>query len=129
MVRASRIVMTSQRFTDARSGALTAIKMAHTIVWAFFAGCVVAIPLASWRGEHRAAAWLVAIVFVEVSVLVLNGMRCPLTSFAARHTMDRRENFDIYLPLWLAKHNKSIFGALYIGGTAFALVHWLRTAI
>ena len=25
-------------------------------------------------------------------------------------------NFDIYLPLWLARHNKRVFGALYVGG-------------
>lgn len=111
-----------------RSFALTAIKAAHTLIWALFGGCIVAIPLASWRGEHRAAAWLAAIVFMEVAVLGLNGMRCPLTGWAARFTTDRRDNFDIYLPLWLARYNKSIFGALYIAGTAFALVRWLPTS-
>jgi hypothetical protein len=114
--------------TVPRSAALKAIKGAHTIVWAFFAACILAIPLASWRGEHRAAAWLAAIVFGEVSVLVLNRWRCPLTSIAARYTADRRANFDIYLPEWLAKHNKSIFGTLYFAGIVFALAHWMRTA-
>jgi hypothetical protein len=120
--------MQSQRPAEASRGPLTAIRVAHTVVWALFAGCIVAIPLASLQGEHRAAVLFAAIVFVEVSILVLNGMRCPLTSLAARYTKDRRENFDIYLPLWLAKHNKSIFGALYIAGAAFALVRWLLTA-
>ena len=49
-------------------------------------------------------------------------MRGPLTAWAARYTTDRRDNFDIYLPLWLARHNKSIFGALYVAGAVFALV-------
>jgi hypothetical protein len=120
--------MKAQDSTSPPSGALTAIRTAHTVVWAFFAGCIVAIPVASWRGEHRAAAWLIAIVFVEVCILLLNGMRCPLTSVAARHTADRRENFDIYLPLWLAKHNKSIFGTLYVAGAIYALARWLHTA-
>ena len=109
-------------------GTLTAIKTAHTLVWAFFAGCIIAIPAASWMGEHRAAGWLTAIVFVEVAILGLNKMRCPLTGWAARYTADRQDNFDIYLPLWLARYNKSIFGALYVAGAAFALVRWLRAS-
>jgi polyferredoxin len=112
--------------TEVRSARLKAIKVAHTVVWAFFAGCIVAIPLASWGGMHRTAAWLAAIVFVEVVILGVNAWSCPLTSLAARYTNDRRENFDIYLPLWLARHNKLIFGSLYLAGVAFALVRWAR---
>ncbi len=105
---------------------LTAIRILHTVVWAFFAACIVAIPLAAWHGKFRVAAWCSAIVLVEVLVLLCNRWRCPLTSVAARHTADRRDNFDIYLPLWLARHNKQVFGVLYVGGMAFALVLWLR---
>ncbi len=107
---------------------LVAIKLLHTIVWAIFAGCIVAIPVASWLGNHRAAAWLSMIVAGEVLVLVVNRMRCPLTAVAARYTDDRRDNFDIYLPEWLARHNKLIFGLLYVGGLLFALFNWLRAA-
>ena len=113
---------------EVNSGALTAIRTVHTIVWAFFAACIVAIPLASWRGDDRAAAWLAAIVAVEVAVLALNRWSCPLTSVAARYTDDRRENFDIYLPLWLARHNKLVFGGLYVAGVAFAIARWAGTA-
>ena len=112
---------------DARDSVavLRAVKVLHTIAWAFFAGCIIAIPVESWRGNDAAAAWLSAIVLVEVLVLVFNRWRCPLTAVAARYTNDRRDNFDIYLPQWLARHNKIIFGALYIAGLAFALVQWL----
>ncbi|MEQ1519629.1 MAG: hypothetical protein ABL931_24405 [Usitatibacteraceae bacterium] len=96
----------------------------HTVVWAIFAGCIVAIPVASIYGEHRVAAWLAAIVAGEVAVLVLNNMRCPLTGIAARFTEDRRDNFDIYLPEWLARHNKLIFGWLYVAGLVFAFLRW-----
>ncbi len=98
---------------------LRAIKLAHTIVWAFFAGSILAIPVLAWLGRLRAAAVLIAIVAVEVVILVLNGMRCPLTGVAARYTNDRRDNFDIYLPEWLARHNTLIFGALYVAGVLF----------
>lgn len=45
---------------------------------------------------------------------------------AARYTDDRRDNFDIYLPVWLARYNKLIFGPLYFVGVAFALARWIR---
>lgn len=105
--------------------ALVAVKVVHTVVWAFFAGCIVAIPVASLRGEHRGAAWLAGLVLLEVGVLALNRWRCPLTSVAARYTDDRRDNFDIYLPRWLARHNKVLFGGLYVAGVVFALARWL----
>jgi hypothetical protein len=108
--------------------ALTVVKAAHTVVWVFFVGCIVAIPFAAWRGEHRVAAWLIAIVAVEVGVLLLNRWRCPLTSLAGRYTDDRRDNFDIWLPVWLARHNKRIFGALYVAGVAFALARWMGSS-
>jgi len=102
-----------------------AVKIIHTIAWAFFAGCILAIPVASWRGKHVGAAWLAAIVFIEVAILVVNGWRCPLTSVAARFTEDRRDNFDIYLPEWLARHNKLIFGVLFVVGLVFAIARWV----
>jgi hypothetical protein len=106
---------------------LKAIKVTHTVVWAFFVVCIVAIPFAAWRGAHGTAAWCAAIVAVEVIVLAANGWRCPLTSVAGRYTDERRDNFDIYLPNWLARHNKLIFGALYVAGVAFAVARWMRT--
>lgn len=111
-----------------RRGRLVAIKLLHTLVWAFFAGCIVAIPIASWRGDHRLAVWLAAAVAVEVVVLLCNRWSCPLTAVAARHTDDRRANFDIYLPLWLAQHNKTVFGLLYVAGVLFAAVRWASAA-
>jgi hypothetical protein len=107
---------------------LVMVKVVHTLAWAFFAGCIVALPIASWRGEHRLAAWLAGIVFFEVLVLVLNRWRCPLTDVAARYTAERHDNFDIYLPLWLAKYNKHIFGVLYVAGLAIAIVLWAKSA-
>jgi hypothetical protein len=100
-------------------GALRIIKLAHTVVWALFAGCVLAIPVLTWASELRYAVLCAMAVAVEVLVLAFNRWRCPLTDVAARHTSDRRDNFDIYLPEWLARHNKVIFGTLYVAGLAF----------
>ena len=78
------------------------------------------------RGDELVSPSQVAVVAGEVAVLAFNNGRCPLTSLAARYTADRRDNFDIYLPQWLARHNKLIFGTLYVAGVAFALVRWTR---
>ncbi len=106
------------------SRSLRTIKVIHTIAWAFFAGSIVAIPVLAWLEDYRAALLLIAIVLAEVAVLVINGMRCPLTGVAARYTDDRHDNFDIYLPEWLARHNKVIFGLLYIAGILFTIARW-----
>ena len=78
---------------------------------------------------HRVgvAGVLIAVVFLEVLVLVVNSWRCPLTDIAARYTDDRRDNFDIYLPEWLARHNKVIFGLLYLFGIVVTIAEWIRT--
>jgi hypothetical protein len=103
---------------------LLAVKIVHTVVWAFFVLCIAAIPLLTWRGELAAASWFAGIVLVEVLVIVLNRWRCPLTPLAARYTDDRRANFDIFLPEWLARHNKTIFGALYVAGVVHLALSW-----
>jgi hypothetical protein len=106
--------------------ALVLVKVLHTVVWAFLAGCVLAIPVAAVIGRLRLAALLSAIVLLEVAVLALNSMRCPLTDIAARYTESRSENFDIYLPAWLARNNKRLFGALWIAGELVLGWCWRR---
>ena len=106
------------------SAPLRTIKVVHTLIWAFFASCILAIPILAWRGEYARAALFIAIVLLEVLVLVFNRWRCPLTSVAARYTADRADNFDIYLPEWLARHNKLIFGVLYATGLFYTLARW-----
>lgn len=98
----------------------------HTVAWAIFAGCILVFPVLAWRGHFTLALVLAAVVFLEVLVLALNAMRCPLTAVAARYTTDRADNFDIYLPLWLARYNKQIFGSLFVAGLVFSLLQWLR---
>jgi hypothetical protein len=103
---------------------LQAVKLIHTLVWALFAGCIVALPMVAWLGYMRAALFLIAVVGLEVMILLVNGFRCPLTGVAARYTQDRSDNFDIYLPLWVARYNKQIFGTLYAAGIVYTLVRW-----
>lgn len=106
------------------AASLRAVKVVHTIVWAFFAGCIIAIPVYAATGDLQTATVLIGIVALEVAIILINRWRCPLTNVAARYTDDRRDNFDIYLPLWLARHNKMIFGLLYAAGAMYSLALW-----
>ena len=111
-----------------QSHALAVIKLVHTAVWGVFAGCILAMPVLAWHAQFTLAAVLAGVVLVEVMVLWLNGWRCPLTDVAARYTEDRRANFDIFLPEWLARYNMWIFGSLYGLGLAVLAIRWVVVA-
>jgi hypothetical protein len=105
--------------------ALAGIKLLHTAVWLFFVGCIVAIPFAGVRRQFLCAAALSGLVLVECVILAVNRGRCPLTDLASRYTEERTDNFDIYLPLWMAQRNKTIFGTLFVLAELFVLARWL----
>ena len=108
------------------STALLTVKLTHTIAWALFAGCIVALPVVTYLGQLRLSLILIAIVAVEIAVLALNHWACPLTAVAACYTADRQDNFDIFLPLWLARYNKQVFGGLFAAGLLYTAVQWWR---
>ena len=105
---------------------LRAIKIIHTTAWAVFASAIVALPVAAWRGAFHVAFGLIGLISIELVILGANGGRCPLTAVAARHTTERQPNFDIYLPVWLAQWNKTIFGLILVGGLLLTGVLWLQ---
>ena len=105
---------------------LRRVKLLHTVAWAFFASCVVGILLAAAQQRLKLAGILIGFVAIESLVLAFNHWRCPLTDVAARYTAERHDNFDIYLPLWLARYNKHIFGTLYAVGIVWTAVAWYR---
>jgi hypothetical protein len=108
---------------------LTAIKLFHTLVWAFLAGSILALPVLAILRRFRWAAILTVIVLLECVVLAANGGRCPLTDLAARYTLDRAPNFDIYVPNWLARYNKAIFGTLFVLSELIVVLRWRGSAL
>ena len=108
------------------STALFLIRLGHTIAWALFAGCILALPIAAFARRFEQAAWLITAVMLEITVLAFNRWACPLTAVAARYTSARQPNFDIFLPLWLARYNKQIFGPLFALGLVYTGLQWWR---
>jgi hypothetical protein len=112
--------------TEILADKLKQIKLLHTVIWAIMATSILALPWAAWFAQFRLAFGLTLLVVGECLVLAVNGGRCPLTDAAARYTDERAANFDIYLPVWLARYNKSIFGFLFVAGELVLLWRWAR---
>ena len=108
---------------------LIAVKMIHTVVWAIFASSILAIPVCAFNKNMSLAWGFIGFVLIEVIVLLINSMRCPLTDIASRYTSERPDNFDIYLPLWLARNNKVIFGGLYIASIVYTVFAQVLTHV
>lgn len=59
--------------------------------------------------------WIgIALILLEGIVLLIFRKMCPLTILARKYSDSTKNNFDIYLPDWLAKHNKMIYTTLFI---------------
>jgi hypothetical protein len=105
---------------------LTFIKVLHTALWGLLAGCILALPILAFFHYFELALVITALIIIECGVLALNRGRCPLTDLAARYTQERSDNFDIFLPNWLARYNKIIFGTLFVVNELIIL--WFRFA-
>lgn len=67
--------------------------------------------------------WIgIGLVIGEGLVLLLFKMFCPLTVLARKYSDSDKDNFDIFLPEWLARHNKLIFTILYLIGVCLILL-------
>lgn len=105
---------------------LRRVRLLHTAIWFGMASAVLFLPFSALLGRFHWAFGMTLLILAECLVLALNHGRCPLTDVAARYTTDRSDNFDIYLPVWLARHNKSIFGTLFVVGELIWLCCWIR---
>ncbi len=108
---------------------LTSIKLLHTTIWALLATSILALPILAVLRRFRWATILTVILLLECVVLAANGGKCPLTDLATRYTLDRAPNFDIYLPNWLARYNKAIFGALFVFSELIVVWRWRGLAV
>lgn len=96
---------------------LTLIKSAHTIVWVIVVSAISYVFYAGIMNIMDTLLWVsIGVVFMEGIVLLSYGWQCPFTPWAMKYTDNRKANFDIYLPEWLARHNKTIFTILFIIG-------------
>jgi len=94
---------------------LKLIKIIHTIIWLFFNGVIFYMLYAVLVNKIDIWLWVgYGIIVLKVIVLVIFNMYCPLTFWTRKFSHSTKDNFDIYLPNWLAKHNKLIYTCIMV---------------
>ena len=94
---------------------LLVIKIAHTLIWAVFVSIIFYVLYCGLSGDISTYTWIgIALVLGEGAVLLIFGFVCPLTIMARKYSDSRKDNFDIYLPNWLAKYNKWIYSTMFL---------------
>ena len=102
---------------------LILVKVAHTAIWAVFVAAIFYVLFAGIFDRVRLLVWIcIGLIFVECAILLIYKWKCPFTLLGQKYTSNHEVGFDIFLPAWLAKYNKVIFGGLFIVG--LILVFW-----
>lgn len=106
-----------------QSNKLKVIKWIHTIIWLFFVTIIFYILYSGITGKINTFTWIaIALVIGEGIILLIFKMFCPLTVLARKYSNSQKDNFDIYLPNWLAKFNKIIFTSIFLSGLVIVLI-------
>lgn len=94
---------------------LVIIKTIHTLIWLFFNLVIGYLFYAVLTDNVGTIFWLgIGAIILECLVLLAFKWTCPLTFLARKYSDSQRENFDIYLPNWLARHNKTIYSLIML---------------
>jgi hypothetical protein len=98
------------------------IKLIHTIIWLFFVVVIFYVVYSGITGNITTFTWIgIGLVIGEGLVLLLFKLFCPLTLIARKYSDSQMDNFDIFLPNWLARHNKLIFTSIFLVGVVLVL--------
>jgi hypothetical protein len=94
---------------------LVLIKLVHTLIWLFFNVVIFYLLYAVIVNKIDKWVWIcIGLVFLEGIVLVVFKKMCPVTLIARRYSDSEKDNFDIYLPNWLARYNKEIYTTIFL---------------
>jgi hypothetical protein len=94
---------------------LILIKIIHTAIWLFFNVVIFYLLYAVIRNRIDKWVWIcIALVAAEGLVLLIFKKSCPVTLIDRKYSTSTKDNFDIYLPNWLAKFNKQIYTTIFL---------------
>jgi hypothetical protein len=89
---------------------LKLIKTVHTVIWVFFNFVIFYMLYAAIVNKLDVWLWLgYGFIILEGVTLLIFKSFCPVTILARKYSDSTKNNFDIYLPEWLAKYNKLIY--------------------
>jgi hypothetical protein len=94
---------------------LVFIKLVHTAIWIFFNIVIFYLLYAVLINKIDKWVWIgLSLIALEGLVLVIFKNICPVTLVARNYSSSTRDNFDIYLPEWLARYNKQIYSSIVV---------------
>ena len=94
---------------------LTLVKVMHTLVWIAFNVVIFYLLYSAVADRITGWTWFCLLLILgEGIVLLLSGNVCPITTVARYYSSSSKDNFDIFLPNWLAKYNKQIYTVIVI---------------
>lgn len=109
-----------------KNGKLQVIKWVHTLIWIFFVYAIFYILYSGITNRINSFTWIaIAMIFGEGLVLLIFKKFCPLTLMARQYSDSDKDNFDIFLPNWLARYNKEIFTTIFVIGLVIVLLRIL----
>ena len=93
---------------------LNIVKLIHTLIWLGFNLILGYLYYSAITNNINYLFWIgIGLIILEVIILTILRWTCPLTFIARKYSDSTRDNFDIFLPNWLAKHNKLIYSILF----------------
>lgn len=103
------------------------IKVVHTLVWIFFNVVIFYMLYAVLADKIDKWLWICfGLVILEGLTLLLFKFFCPLTIMARQYSDSTSDNFDIFLPNWLARYTKLIYTSI-VGVIILILMYRLMT--
>ncbi len=93
---------------------LTLIKAIHTLIWIFFNFVIFYMLYAAIANKLDFWLWIgYGFVLLEGLTLLTFKSHCPLNLLARKYSNSPKDNFDIYLPNWLAKYTKLVYTTIF----------------
>ncbi|MBF8965055.1 hypothetical protein I0P70_17540 [Pontibacter sp. FD36] len=104
-----------QEELEIRNRKLLLIKVVHTLVWVFYNVVIFYLLYAVIANRIDRWVWIcLGLIVLEGLVLLVFNKMCPITVVARRYSDSTKDNFDIFLPNWLARYNKAIYTTIVL---------------
>lgn len=85
------------------------------MIWIFFNAVIFYMLYAAIANKLDRWLWLgYGLIVLEGLILLTFKSHCPLNLLARKYTNSTQDNFDIYLPSWLAKYTKLIYTSIFV---------------
>jgi hypothetical protein len=106
---------------------LLLLKLVHTLIWTFYNVVIFYLLYAVITDQIDKWVWIcIGLVVLEGLVLLVFKKMCPITVIARKYSDSTRDNFDIFLPNWLARYNKEIYTTIFLVSVLILLYRLLN---